>query len=240
MTTAAQKKKLSIFRERDGAPYQPAPKIDGQLGSRHHVIPYFQLLDFWNELILHGEHYPLVRHLTDAITSHLQSYTTTSSDRQKNALLKLLPDVPGYTHDPNGDVPGDGSEWGDFSQLLPWLPGNLFTGPQDGYRTNPPKEDEVEPEVCAAIVGDARYKALRDAHNDITAYRKAPDKATAERVLKTMATHLAGPCAPFPFDERQWEKIGGKWAIKRGKYVPPAPVGRRFRVRGHVDVEIEF
>lgn len=242
MTAAAVKKDLRIIRDRLGAPYRPEPKIDGRSAARHHVVPYYQMVDFWNKVIQHPTHYTYVKSLTDAIAKNLPShYATNFSQLQINDLTKILPEFPGYVHDTGADEPGKGSEWGDFSQLLPWLPGNIFIGPQDQFRDNPPPEGKLEPKACSTIVGVKRYDTLRSMDENITTYLATPAQATAQAVFEALATDLAGPCGVFAFRDTQWVKgANGKWSITEGKSAPPRPDGKKIRVRGHIDVELEF
>ncbi|WP_159037161.1 hypothetical protein [Streptomyces specialis] len=241
-----EKKKLTMnvgSNSRPSAPYCAVPKVGDQEASRHHVIPYPRLGEFWNTLILQSHYNAEITPLTEAIKKNLDCYGTKFSDLQRRDLGALLDKLPTYQHDPSGDPPGTGSAWDDFQEIYCWLPGNLFVGPPDALRSNPPGKGDIEPKACEAIISVERYDKLRSTDLNMRDYISAPTQARAHTIITVFKETLAGAFATVtPYNADQWKKVNGKYEIRplTRNIEPLPPAAKKLKVRGYVDLEIEI
>ncbi|MFD0169090.1 DUF6603 domain-containing protein [Streptomyces decoyicus] len=210
--------------------------VGGIALARHHVIPYETLVAVW-DVILEETYadkaspvYLKLVEFADAVDGRLDRLDFTEKGKKDIPLIrefiKTFKD-PLVTHAKGADSPTglDG-----FRQILTWLPGNLFVGPNS--RTDDPHSAiEVG---CAGIIGQAVLGQRTAACDKLNKYRKKPEQgggmaADALTGLQGLIDALT-PDRLWPLDAAsagKWEKVGSKYRLK-----PPAasPVASGVRV----------
>ncbi|UED86597.1 hypothetical protein [Streptomyces profundus] len=241
-------KEYNLKLARVSAPYASLPNgtIEGVSVPlvRHHVIPCQRLVNFWNQLILNGTHFALVKDFAAKIKANFKNYGTNIDSRDHENLENLLTDLHNCRHKESATTrPGEDGAWDTFVQLYCWLPGNLFGGPKEEHRSDDPKENfEL---TSAPIIGQPAFDNLRNLDAAMSGYINTPANSPKD-VLTSFKDNIAAKTAIVAFQADRWEKkvIDGKnkFAIRPPTRLiePQPPCERKIRIRGYVDLEIDF
>ncbi|MGH3810809.1 MAG: hypothetical protein ACRDRU_30185 [Pseudonocardiaceae bacterium] len=128
--------------------------------SRHHIIPYNTLRDFWNMLVTQNM-IGLARPLLEAIHKNVKNYTITLDQDQRITVRAVIKSII------NGDREFDNTAWEYFARVYLWLPGNIFIGPFSDIRQDDPGGDF---EGKAGPIVGSRHLSMWTAYNRMTMY----------------------------------------------------------------------
>ncbi|MGW1997406.1 DUF6603 domain-containing protein [Embleya sp. NPDC001921] len=190
--------------------------------SRHHVVPFAELVRFWNAVVENDYNEPSGDgvHLRRAL---LKMARALSDNRDRYPDLKV-PHVDfkeyvdkltgsAYRHDASRSSP-DGHD--DLMALFTYLPANLFIGPNgSSWRYDDPREGFEE--YCGPVIGEARFKARVAAHKDLRRYLSDPinlrseGKSFAEKYILMIAD--AQTVQPWDLKATDWKKKANRFAL---------------------------
>ncbi|MEV8477561.1 hypothetical protein [Streptomyces sp. NPDC051173] len=238
------KKEEHNLSMRKGARTPPYPTLgdhDNVPLVYHHVVPYNKLAAFWNELIEHPDHIAEIKRMTDRMVNRFPDYRTTLRPEDGEHLIALLKKLPTYAHEPGKLVPGDGASWDNFMLIYGTPPGNTFAGPDGDNRSDDPKESFESD--CEPIITKDRFNRLKALDGNIDTYLKSRSKNDAITAIRGLETDTIDKYEIPQFKASQWGKANGKFFIKKkrddGRQLPD-PARKKIRVRGNIDLEIEF
>ncbi|GAA0328497.1 hypothetical protein [Streptomyces blastmyceticus] len=236
-----EKHDLSIKKDSRTPPYQPLGEYDGVQLVWHHVVPYNKLAAFWNDLIKDPARIAEVKRMADRMATRLPDYRTTLTARDREHLVALLSNLPTYEHDAKELIPGEGGSWDNFTLIYGTPPGNAFVGPEATHRSDDPKENFES--GCELIITKDRFNRLKALDTNIDTYLRSHSKNDAITVLRGLETDTIDKYEIPQFKANQWDRVGGKFSIKKKKddgRQLPGPERKKIRVRGNIDLEIEF
>ncbi|MGW1071974.1 hypothetical protein [Streptomyces sp. NPDC002537] len=220
-------------------PYPPLERYDGIELVWHHVVPYHKLAAFWNDLIEYPDRIAEVKRMADRMAARFPDYRTTLTDWDRDNIIALLRQLPTYTHDPKKSIPGEG--WDNFTLIYGTAPGNAFVGPKKENRSDDP-EDKFE-SGCEPIITKDRFNRLKALDGNLDTYLRTHSKNDAITVLRGLETDMIDKYEIPQFKISQWDRVGDKFSIKKkrddGRQFPGTE-RKKIRVRGNVDLEIEF
>ncbi|MCM7591168.1 hypothetical protein M8S10_20410 [Enterobacter chuandaensis] len=178
--------------------------------SRHHIIPYNLLRDFYNAVIEDGKITRLAGFL-NKLSSKAAEYNATnchSDDVQGGASLAAMIASGSITENKDKTESPDYKD--DFFSLYIWMPGNLFPGPESKKRSDDP--NEAFESKAGDIVGSdfTHYQQLA---NDMNDYINSHD----EKILSGINDNLefiANKTTSYPLVGTKWEKTGEKYRLK--------------------------
>ncbi|WP_429234497.1 hypothetical protein [Aeromonas salmonicida] len=221
----------------DGRPSAPYPNINNYnedlsesgvgLGytvpvSRHHIIPYNIIRDFYNAVIRNqrrqiiiggffrnvgvligryaGHHGVLCN---DAVMSSLES----ASELSYMIAAGQISNSDQVTLRPNG--------FDELTEYYAWLPGNLFVGPTS--RADDPGEDFEQNSLH--LIGHERFIILRDLYNQMRVYISLAERPEAEtlpylRRIAVLLTQVARITHIRRLSSSEWRRrADGKYEI---------------------------
>jgi hypothetical protein len=195
--------------ERPDAPYNQltnrtrdlkgTQEYSGTSLSRHHVIPYNVLRDFWNRLLFIDQNYSIAKGFLEEIAKNIARYPTNYGRVDIQWVADAARSIG------NGELNQLTNEAFDsFRAVYAWLPGNLFEGPDENIRTDDPG-GRFE---CGAgsIVGDP-FNALQTACRDMREYTRNGDRGLARKIMPTLVA-LARRTTIIKLDRTKWIRGG--------------------------------
>lgn len=212
---------------RPSSPYPPLENYNRELtqhgtGSgftvpvtRHHIIPYQLLRDFYNMVTTNGD---MARFRSFFLTmSNSMSYYASSNsiDCSSGALSDLaaastLAEAFGRLYvSGGGQINPPGLDT--YQQFYTWLPGNLFIGPSN--RSDDPHDGMAFEQNAATVVGSGRFTILQRAYNNLIQYVRHGNRA----VLGAIATDLSRVATVrtiYSLDNSDWELISGQYRLR--------------------------
>ncbi|MGA5560623.1 DUF6603 domain-containing protein [Streptomyces platensis] len=191
--------------------------------SRHHIIPYPDLIEFWNKVIedeyndLSTPPSRLKVKLQDAVRAILDNCVRYSdlaygADSFRGFADKFIEST--YIHKATGPVADDKYK---VLRLFAWLPANLFVGPARTHRSDDPR-DRFE-EHCEQIIGQGNSSFRKAAFGHLDRYLKNPGGLQSEGIEfinKYIALMESAQVAIWPLMKKDWEeskKKPGKYQI---------------------------
>uniref|UniRef100_A0A0K8V8T5 Uncharacterized protein n=1 Tax=Bactrocera latifrons TaxID=174628 RepID=A0A0K8V8T5_BACLA len=196
-------------------------------GSRHHVIPFEILRNFFNSALRQAsEASRVARYLAAYIFSIAEQYIANGESIQHQNPIAI--DVPVViVIDPLEEM---------FAALT-WLPGNIFIGPPANIRhhDNPQNQSGGDPgnafeQYANRIIrDDTHFTALQNLNRDMRLYMNNTSDVNLFHQIMTNLDIVNRRTTPFPFDAQDWEIVNGKFYIrdkhreKRSKNQIPQP-----------------
>lgn len=141
--------------------------------SRHHIIPYNLIRDFYNEVIKNNRRQRIIGGFFKNMGILIGVYAGTQGVLCNDAVMSSLEQAADLSYMiAAGQISNsehavsrpDGYDY--MVEYFAWLPGNLFIGPT--LRADDPGENFEEDSVY--IIGSERYRILRDLRNQMEAY----------------------------------------------------------------------
>lgn len=184
-------------------------ELDGRqlTATRHHIIPYSVLRDFFNAALLKAQ-------FLDEL-----GYFVNGQLRQIYAQVEQNPNI-GLQR--NRNVPNTDdlrlTRAVEITQRMQavfvWMPGNLFYGPAPNLRSDDPG-NEIETNA-GAIIGAANYAVLDQLHTDMKNFIKNPSTQTIGSFNRIIANInvVGNKQEAYAFQSNQWEKVDNKFNIK--------------------------
>lgn len=178
--------------------------------SRHHIIPYNLLRDFYNTVIADGKITRLAGFL-NKLSSKAVEYNASnchSDDIQGGASLAAMIASGSITENKDKTESPDYKD--DFFSLYIWMPGNLFPGPESKKRSDDP--EEAFESKAGDIVGPdfTHYQQLV---NEMKDYIKSHNDTKLSGINANLE-FIANKTTSYPLDATKWEKIDEKYRLK--------------------------
>jgi hypothetical protein len=194
--------------------------LDYPIGvSRHHIIPYNTIRDFFNLLWQSQSRTALAGKYFTMLGNHIPDYAkigggNAAAAEQASTFAKRL--GSGYVK-PGGATTAPGTD--DFLEYVAWMPGNLFIGPSGQFRTDDPGENfETNAKY---IIGQKRFDTLVAIRDAMVAYQANPTDARVTEIAKNLES-VAQITRVQPLVSTDWVKTGtNKYAIDTRKTIPP-------------------
>ncbi|XP_065204911.1 uncharacterized protein LOC135834860 [Planococcus citri] len=186
--------------------------------ARHHIIPRNRIREFYNKAVAENQMKNLRLFLTDYKKQFKQLYAE-SCGKYKEAIESIEELVDGLiagtvVHKDKSPRP---KNYSFFVALYTWLPGNLFEGPDTGYRAYDPNEEfEYKSE---RIIGEDDFKLRFEINKEMKEYISQGKAdfgkvdANLQRMLTTRKGHPIAELDAYPFNKDDWIA-----AHKKGKY----------------------
>lgn len=179
--------------------------------TRHHIIPYNVLRDFYHNAIREAEHANILgEHISSRIT-RIANYFLEDPDlgnSRRNAIEwnGLLDTVAGTFialdfHDR-------------MMSAFIWMPGNLFYGPSPNLRGDDPLENfELRSNV---IIGDDAFERLHTLYQNILRFNDATDRTEAnfQNIMAALNEVWNERKMPYAFHREDWDNRDGEWRIR--------------------------
>lgn len=168
--------------------------------SRHHIIPYNLLRDFYNRA-LQEKALPKLRGLFLTLRENLRDYASAGNcavnadDLAGTANLIDMIINGTVTNNPAAAFP---DYFDDFASFYAWLPGNLFIGPTN---RNDDPEDEFEARA-GVVVGD-NFSLYERANKNMKSYVATGD-ASLLLSINSDLTSIAKKKSVYPLDGHNW------------------------------------
>ncbi|HEX3524179.1 MAG TPA: hypothetical protein VHT52_19075 [Stellaceae bacterium] len=163
--------------------------------TRHHVIPYNRLVQFWNTLLVNrqlGRGPGLANGLLNGMIATLNNYQFGPSrnnnilpDDRRNIIILLEGMRDGTIRHDEGVVRPD--EIDNLAAVYQWLPGNLFIGPQN--RSDDP--GAAFETGAVVVVGGGNFSMYRRANDAIQTYLGAPGSVDGQNEARQAADNLS-------------------------------------------------
>lgn len=195
--------------------------------SRHHIIPYNLIRDFYNRVIENRRRQTIIggffRNLAlnigwfafqqDVNCNHPAIYQSLEIASDLSLLIAngQTSNSIGVTTRPDG--------FDEFSEYYAWLPGNLFIGPT--RRGDDP--GELFEEDARYIVGEVRFQILSNLRSQMQAYLELgalPESATLPylRRVAVLLTQLSKRNRVQPLNPTQWKRRSdGSYVIVKNR-----------------------
>ena len=183
--------------------------------TRHHIIPYQLLRDFYNMVTTNGD---MARFRSFFLTmgATLPYYASSNAidcsggafsdlsaaSTLAQALGSLYANGGGQINPPGLDT---------FQQFYTWLPGNLFVGPSN--RSDDPHDGMAFEQNAATVVGAARFAILQRAYNNLIQYVQHGNR----NVLRAIAgdlSQIAAIRSVYALDRSDWELVSGQYRLR--------------------------
>ncbi|MFF4285616.1 DUF6603 domain-containing protein [Streptomyces sp. NPDC001633] len=183
--------------------------------SRHHIIPYNELVQFWNKVIEDEYNKPSpTRHklkeelqrLVRAILDNCGRYSDVKvkADHFRNFADRFS--ASAYTHGGEESPSPDGRD--DLLSIFAWLPANLFLGPTgSGHRYDDAKDGFES--GCTPIIGAGNFSPRKNAFNNLHRYLSDPNSLQSEgrEFIKKYIQLVVGPqCKVWELKAKDWQK----------------------------------
>lgn len=187
--------------------------------TRHHIIPYNRLRDFWNTMLDRGDFIPVAKRLLTTLESNVEDYQMNIKPTELNQVRGLLRKIVDgqIRHDRGSDKRPDGFDG--LAQIYGWLPGNLFIGPKAGsedYNRAPQDDPGSNFESKADIVtGNRDFQKLERANKAIEQYLSNRNESTARRAISALLEIAAGRKRVYPLDSDNWRIRHKKYRLSR-------------------------
>ncbi|MDA3642459.1 hypothetical protein LZ318_21165 [Saccharopolyspora indica] len=201
-------------KERPAAPFAAVPNYKKDLSgpaqppntgvpmTRHHIIPYSTLKNYWNALLAQGRFGDL-RLVLGEIARTMGRYRLNFNDAERSGVAELARSISTETHDPGAT--GKPKFYDGLMQVYCWLPGNLFLGPK--ARSDDPGEGF---DRAAGLLGLSWYGQLVRAYDSMQRYTTDPSggNAVASALCRTVKRQDYAPV-----DAKRWTLSQGTYRI---------------------------
>ena len=212
---------------RPGSPYPPLDNYNSGLTqhgtgagftvpvTRHHIIPYQLLRDFYNMITTNGD-MARFRSFFLTMSNSMSYYASSNSINCAGGVLSdlaaaaTLAEAFGSLYiNGGGQVPPPGLDT--FQQFYTWLPGNLFIGPSN--RSDDPHDGMAFEQNAATVVGAARFTILQRAYNNLIQYVQHGN-ATVLRAIATDLSRVASIRSIYALNPADWELVSGQYRLR--------------------------
>lgn len=188
--------------------------------SRHHIIPFNVLRQFYNNIIHNSQHMLRIRSFFLTLSTNIPYYAPNSAYcvtfRNELEAAMTLSEALSHqliTHGGGRFTPGLDT----FQQFIAWLPGNLFIGPTN--RNDDPGDGfEINVEE---VVGTQRFAVLQRLYSQMVLYNhNVANSYTQDNnlLIASIATDLnlvSQTRRITPLNANNWEKKDGKYQLKK-------------------------
>ncbi|XP_055838160.1 uncharacterized protein LOC129906415 [Episyrphus balteatus] len=182
-------------------------------GTRHHVIPFQVLRNFFSFAVQRSRE-------ASRIGEYLSAYISTITDQLIDRGQSVQRPEPIPT-DAEAVIFIDPME--EMFASLTWLPGNIFLGPapQNRRRDDPLNQRGGDPgnafeQYANRIIRDeAHFTALENLNRDMQLYLNNPLNFDLFFQIMHNLDIVNRRTTPFPFDAQDWEKVNGKFVIRK-------------------------
>ncbi|MFD7736711.1 DUF6603 domain-containing protein [Streptomyces sp. MJM8645] len=189
--------------------------------ARHHVIPFETLIKSWNAAIENAYNVKGsslragLEEFADTVVRKFETLDYTDQEKLNFPRIKEFVETfkdPDSSYDPDG-ITLDGLD--DIHNILTWLPGNLFVGPDNQNRT-----DDPGPKVesgSARIIGQEALTKRTAAFASLDRFSKKPKGGGMEKDGVQGFKGLIEAFTPnrvWPLKGADWEPDGAKYRIR--------------------------
>ncbi|MGC5700522.1 hypothetical protein J4P02_10020 [Pseudomonas sp. NFXW11] len=218
---------------RANSPYPPSPNYSADLKSsgvgpaytvavsRHHIIPYNQLRDFYTAVVGNG-HLTSLKGFWDGFGGRFLSYG------QDNGVNVTPPVAAGYDQGKtlleeigrgvvraNAGVPPRPLGWDTFHEFYTWMPWNLFLGP-NGRDDDPGEGFETNAQYI--VNNKDTWNTIVNLRDNMLSYQRDGNVKTLS-TINSQLLRLSTRTRVYPLVSDQWVRV--------------APNVYRIRVPGH-------
>ncbi|KAA5831777.1 hypothetical protein ABT337_01220 [Saccharopolyspora hirsuta] len=188
------------YKEDLSGPAQP-PNT-GVPMTRHHIVPYVVLKNYWN-MLLDQRRFGDLRLVLREMARMLFRYRLTFDAAERRGVAALAEGITAETHDP--DAQGTPQFYDGLMQVYFWLPGNLFIGPRS-------RSDDPGPGFDAAArgLGLPFYGELLRVYENMASYTANP--SSGNRVNSALCRVVKRQNFA-PVDSKRWTVSNGKYRI---------------------------
>lgn len=184
--------------------------------SRHHIIPFNVLRDFYNRLA-RDDLLPRVSGFFNVFANNL-AYYARSNLMDCNRLgydviyagnLALAQGMGLAKGSISSDVLPPGFDT--FEEFYTWLPGNLFIGPDN--RSDDPSSGFEENAVI--VVGTERFNILQRTYSNMLRFNNGDNNPQLLRSISSDLSVIAQRRTIYGLDSRHWLFSNGKYRLRR-------------------------
>lgn len=168
--------------------------------SRHHVIPYATLRNFYNSMLT-NQHHNAFQSLIDNVINRLApiAYGRTLTPIQ----IEYMPDT---VHDLTANQlrqVGDVSDVTMAQQIFAWLPFNIYIGPHPSFRIDDPGRNIFDTTAYAVVGGDHAADLSRTYYY-MTRYIHGGQDDDLQETMDRLIRLSNSRQTPFSFVRNQW------------------------------------
>ena len=212
------------IRQRPSAPYPVLQNYNAALTahgsgreyqvpvSRHHIIPFNVLRDFYNRVSANNRLRRIGGFLLE-FAENIESY----ANRAGLNVQRIGPEIQmaanlsegqavGFTRPSGQNIP---PEFDTFEQFYAWLPGNLFIGPRN--RSDDP-ENNFESNARAFLT-QRDFERFERIYRDMVGYIESNDNGALNRLANDLP-QLARRTGVYDINPEAWEFVNGKYRLK--------------------------
>ncbi|WP_429058625.1 hypothetical protein [Aeromonas jandaei] len=212
---------------RPSSPYPPLENYNRELtqhgtGSaftvpvtRHHIIPYQLLRDFYNMVTTNGDMARFRSFFLTMSTSITYYASSNSIDCSGGTLSDLsaastLAQAFGSLYaNGGGQINPPGLDT--FQQFYTWLPGNLFVGPSN--RSDDPHDGMAFEQNAATVVGSGRFTVLQRTYNNLIQYVQHGNRNVLGNIASDLS-RIATIRSVYALDPSDWEFVSGQYRLR--------------------------
>lgn len=178
--------------------------------SRHHVIPFNTLRDFFNKGNAQS---------TNDRATHKVLYDFYLEDLIHSLSGRVTPEQPNFP------TVNDADPIKAIVSNVAWLPFNLFAGPSGDNRSDDP--DESFETGAGPIVGTQKLAELKSLYDDMKKYIRSAQPADFKNIVQRIVAKLPDP--DVSFIENKWEYVRSK--VVRNKKSRDQKIACEFRIK---------
>ncbi|ABF70579.1 hypothetical protein [Trichoplusia ni ascovirus 2c] len=170
--------------------------------SRHHIIPYATLRNFYNTMI-HNGHRSGIQRLTSEVINALAPYAY----RGRTLSLTTNENVP--ISDTISELTRTMLERPNFAdiirahQIYAWMPFNIYVGPSPSLRDDDPGENVFDA-TAYTVVGNAVATRLSEIYDHMTSYLNSGNESEMNAALDGLRVEAMRRLVPYMFNRYYW------------------------------------